>query len=305
MSKLERKCQRQQEQAARWIDSVTVPAGFAARLFEQIQAEVSARMEAIASQSRREAAAFADALAGMLAGSQIASREGLDELAAGRQEAHDGCVALRAEAEQGRAAIHDVFATVQTVADDLEARARDHAEEIGARCDALLREFEKKMQDQLADARIRVTTRVSTEIDRATADATDRLDESRRAIDEQVGRLREQVARHRALVAAEAERVVAPRELAEPGPVEGPDDATAEDPIWHDLARATLTGDDAADVAHDDEYFFSRLAAELRAEDDLPSGTDGYPTGELAATPGIPVDAYAPDPHRRSEPARD
>ena len=50
-----------------------------------------------------------------------------------------------------------------------------------------------------------------------------------------------------------------------------PDHAEAEDPIWHELAHATLTSEGdpedhpGADPEHD-EYFFSRLAAELRAE---------------------------------------
>jgi hypothetical protein len=306
-SKLERKCRREQEVAARWIDSVTVPAGFAARLFEQLQSEVSARMEHVMRETERFAAALADALAGVLSEVRVAAREGLDEVAACRRDVRDDCAGLRAEAEQARAAIHDVLAGVQAVADDLETQARLDVEAGETRREVSLRGFEEKLEQQLAEMHVGATTWISAEVDRATAEATSRIEAARRMIDEQVEQFREQVAGHRALVATEARRLVEAHGPEQQPEVDKPDDPPADDAIWDDLARVALTSEAEAeagaeaDGAHDDEYFFSRLAAELRAE-----AHDGeLPADVLATAPGIPVDTGGRHPHPRSERTRD
>jgi hypothetical protein len=258
--------------------------------FEQIQAEVSGRLQQLLEETEREAAAFVDALGATLTDSRAAAREGIDEIAASSEDVRNRCAALREEAEHDRAAIQGVLVAMGAVADDLETRVRVHVERITTRGGASLTQLEQT----LAEARVRAMTGACTEIDRAAAEARTRFEASQRAIDEEVQRLRKEMARQVALVSTEADRAVqgfarlgiehAVAEVEEPGgeasiptitpaheagEARGPTvddlagDATAEDPIWHDLARATLT--DEADPL-DDEYFFSRLAEELRAE---------------------------------------
>jgi hypothetical protein len=263
---------RNDVEAALATISVTTSTAFAAHLFDRIQAEASGRLEQILGATEREASAFVDALATTLADSRVAAGKGIDEITAHSHDVLEACAGLRAEAEHDRAAIHDVLVAMHVAANGLETRARAHIEDVSTRGGASLARLEKTW----AEARVR-------------------LEGSQRAIDEQVRQFGEQVAGHVALVATEADRTVQRLgrfrvEDAADDTFDRPDDGTAEDPIWRELARAPLTGEaDPEAVPEDDEYFFSRLAAELRAETD---------EGDLPASAHEDATPYAPGSSR-------
>jgi hypothetical protein len=221
--------------------SVTTSTAFAAHLFDRIHAEATGRLEQILGETQREAAAFVDALADTLADSRVAAREGADEITLQNRDVLESCAGLRAEAEHDRAEIRAVLIEMQATADDVETRARAHVEDVRSRGGASLARLEETWTE-----------------------ASRRLEASQRAIDEQVRRFGEQVAGRVTWVATEADRAV--QRFARSG-VENIADATAEDPIWGELARPPLTSElDPEADPDDDENFFSRLAAELRVE---------------------------------------
>jgi len=210
--------------------SVTTSTAFAAHLFDRIRAEASGRLEQILTDSR------------------VAAREGIDEITAHTHDVRERCAALRAEAEHDRAAIRDVLVAMEATANDFETRTRAHVEDVSARGGASLARLEETW-----------------------AEASVRLEASQRAIDEQVQQFDKQVAGRVALVATEADRAVqrfASLRVENAADTLGrPDEGTAEDAIWRELARPPLTGEaDPEAIPEDDEYFFSRLAAELRVE---------------------------------------
>ena len=233
---------RRDVEAALATVSVTTSTAFAAHLFDRIHAEASGRLEQILSETQREATAFVDALAGTLADSRVAARQGIDEITAHDRDVLERCAGLHAEAEHDRAAIQDVLVTTQAAASAVESRARADVEDVTTRGGASLARLEETW-----------------------AEASTRLEASQRAIDAQVQEFSEQVAGRVAWVATEADRAV--QWFARFG-VENRADATAEDAIWGELAHPPVTreADPEADPEDDDENFFSRLAAELRVE---------------------------------------
>jgi len=220
--------------------SVTTSTAFAAHLFDRIRAEASGR------------------LAEILADSSVAAREGLDEITTHTHDVLERCAALRAEAEHDRAAVRDVLVAMQATANDFETRARAHVEDVSARGGASLARLEETW-----------------------AEASIRLEGTQRAIDEQVQQFGKQVAGRVALVTTEADRAVqrfARLRVENAADALGPpDEGTAEDAIWRELARPPLTGEaDPEAIPEDDEYFFSRLAAELRVDDQDDSPTSAH-----------------------------
>jgi hypothetical protein len=238
---------RNDVEAALATVSVTTSTAFAAHLFDRIQAEASGRLEQILGETQREAAAFVNALATTLADSRVAAREETNEITERNRDVLERCAGLRAEAEHDRAAIRDVLVAMQAAANDVETRTRAHVEDVTTRGGALLARLEETW-----------------------AEASIRLEASQRAIDEQVQQFGEQVAGRVALVATEADRGVQRfARLRVEDTFDRADDGTAEDPIWRELGRAPLTSEaDPEADPEDDEYFFSRLAAELRVETD-------------------------------------
>ena len=240
---------RRDVEAALATVSVTTSTAFAAHLFDRIYAEASGRLEQILSETQREAAALVDALATTLGDARGTAREGLDEISAQHRDLLASCAGLRTEAEHDRTAIHDVLVAMQATTDDLETRAHAHVEDVTTRAGASLVQLEE-----------------------AWAEASIRLEASQRAIDGQVQQFSEQVASRVAWVATEADRAVQwfarlGVENAVGDTFDGPDDGTAEDAIWGELAHSPLTSDaDPEADPDDDENFFSRLAAELRVE---------------------------------------
>jgi hypothetical protein len=232
VGKKAKKQQRQLEREAAALAQV-------AQLLEHIEVDASGRLEQMVGTTRREAETFVRELATLLADARVAARDGIDEITASVRDVSDRCVER------------------QAVAHDLDARAIGYVEQIKSQGDASLAQLEDTLTE-----------------------ATTRFEASQRAIDEQVDLFGAHVARRVALVTAESDRVRQRlAELAvektveqavdvEEPPRDGdapPDGATAHDEIWQDLARATVGRETAVE---DDEFFFSRLADELRAETD-------------------------------------
>jgi hypothetical protein len=232
-------------------EDASPPAELAVRVFERIQAEASGRFDRIVSESQHEAEALSVALTGMLVEAQVVAHQGIDAITSDIRDVRTRCAELREAAERDRAAVHAVLVAARAAANNLEAQARRHAEEIASRGNASLAQFEQT----LTEARVGATTRARAEIDRAVLEVTTGLDAAQRAIDEQLQQFRDLVAREVVGVAADGTTVDVDPE---------PSEATADDPIWRDLADATCTSD--GDL-QDDENFFSRLAAELRADE--------------------------------------